>query len=407
MKKIGIIGGGASGLAAAITAAKQKDTEVYILEHKEQAGKKLLSTGNGRCNLTNEKMDSSFFRSSEIKCVEAVLEQFGYEDAIHFFEELGLMMRKRNGYIYPRCEQAAVVRELLVREAERLGVKIYTGVHVTEVFPGRKGFKISAGQETFSADRVILACGGCAAKVLGSDGSGYRIAKSLGHSLVPVVPALVQLKIGDNPLKAAAGVRTEASVSAYVDGNNVASDTGELQITDYGISGIPVFQISRYIGKALYKKQKAKAVIDFLPSMEEAEFAKYLMKRLSGREKMKAADFLAGIFNSKLTGCLLSLSGIITKRRAWELKEEDIWRFTRQCKHTVLSIQDTRGFDNAQVCAGGVSLQEIDWRTMESCYVKGLYITGELLDADGMCGGYNLQWAWASGALAGRAAGNL
>ncbi len=379
MKKIGIIGGGASGLAAAITAAKQKDTEVYILEHKEQAGKKLLSTGNGRCNLTNEKMDSSFFRSSEIKCVEAVLEQFGYEDAIHFFEELGLMMRKRNGYIYPRCEQAAVVRELLVREAERLGVKIYTGVHVTEVFPGRKGFKISACQETFSADRVILACGGCAAKVLGSDGSGYRIAKSLGHSLVPVVPALVQLKIGDNPLKAAAGVRTEASVSAYVDGNNVASDTGELQITDYGISGIPVFQISRYIGKALYKKQKAKAAIDFLPSMEEAEFAKYLMKRLSGREKMKAADFL----------------------------EEDIRRFTRQCKHTVLSIQDTRGFDNAQVCAGGVSLQEIDWRTMESCYVKGLYLTGELLDADGMCGGYNLQWAWASGALAGRAAGNL
>lgn len=407
MKKIGIIGGGASGLAAAITAAKQKNSEVYILEHKEQAGKKLLSTGNGRCNLTNERMDSSFFRSCEIKCVETVLGQFGYENAVQFFEELGLMLRSRNGYVYPRCEQAAVVRELLVREAERLGVRIYTGVHVTEVLPGRKGFRISDGQENFYADRVILACGGCAAKVLGSDGSGYTIAKELGHSLVPVVPALVQLKVKNHPLKAASGVRTEASVAAYVEGKSLDSDTGELQITAYGISGIPVFQISRHIGNALYKRRKTEAVIDFLPTMEEAEFAEYLMKRRSGREKMTAAEFLSGIFHSKLTGCILSLAGISVKRKVSELKEADIRRLSGQCKHTALSIQDTNGFDNAQVCAGGVSLREIDADTMESRRVKGLYLAGELLDADGICGGYNLQWAWASGVLAGRAAANL
>ncbi|MEZ3433084.1 MAG: aminoacetone oxidase family FAD-binding enzyme [Lachnospiraceae bacterium] len=405
MKKIGIIGGGASGLAAAVTAARQKDTEVFILEHKEQAGKKLLSTGNGRCNLTNERMDGSFFRSCEPDCIEAVLKQFGYEDTVHFFEGLGLMLRSRNGYIYPRCEQASVVRELLVREAKRLGVRIYTDVHVTEILPGRKGFKISGGRETFYADRVILSCGGRAAKVLGSDGSGYALAKSLGHSLVPVVPALVQLKVKDNPLKAAAGVRTEALVSAYVDGKCAASDTGELQITDYGISGIPVFQVSRYMAMALYQKKKAEIVLDFLPSMAEEEFLEYLMKRRSGREDMKTSEFLAGIFNNKLTSCLPLPAEISVKRRVGELEREEQRRFVRQCKHMVLPIQDTNGFDNAQVCAGGVSLREIDRNTMESCYVEGLYLAGELLDADGMCGGYNLQWAWATGVLAGRAAG--
>lgn len=402
--KIGIIGGGASGLAAAVTAAKQKDTEVFILEHKEQAGKKLLSTGNGRCNLTNERMDLSFFRSRDMKCAGEVLDQFGYRDTVQFFEGLGLMLKSRNGYVYPRCEQASAVRGLLVKEAERLGAVIYTGRHVTEVIPGKKGFRIFCGTEKFYADRVILSCGGRAAKVLGSDGSGYTLAKELGHSLVPVVPALVQLKVKNNPLKTAAGVRTEGTVSAYAGGKCLAFDTGELQITDYGISGIPVFQISRYIGKALYEKCNAETEIDFLPSMEEEKFTEYLMKRRLGREKMSASDFLAGIFHSKLTGCILPLAGISAKKNAGELKNEDIRRFARQCKHTVLSIQDTNGFDNAQVCAGGVSLREIDKNTMESRYVDGLYLTGELLDVDGMCGGYNLQWAWATGVLAGRAA---
>ena len=411
MNRIGVIGGGASGLMAAITAARRQNTEVFILEHKEQAGKKLLSTGNGRFNLTNEKMYTSFFRSEETKYVEEVLKQFGSHEAITFFEGLGLMVRSRNGYIYPRCEQASVVRGLLVREAEESGVRIHTGVHVTEIIPGKKGFQIQGEhadktarrKERYYAHKVILACGGRAASVLGSDGSGYTLAKSLGHSLVPVVPALVQLKVKDHPLKNAAGVRTEASVSALVDGTEVSADTGELQITNYGISGIPVFQISRYLAKALYQKRRAEAVIDFLPAMSEAELTEYLQKR-SMKERRKVSEYLTGIFHEKLTLCLLSLSGISPKKQAKELSGDEIRRFVRQCRHTVLLIQDTNGFDNAQVCAGGVRLQEACCRTMESRYVEGLYLTGELLDVDGMCGGYNLQWAWATGWLAGNAA---
>lgn len=415
MRKIGIIGGGASGLIAAITAARQKNTEVFILEHKELAGKKLLATGNGRCNLTNEKMDSTFFRSETIEAVEKVLNQFGFEDTVRFFEGLGLMMRSKNGYIYPRCEQASVVRELLEKEAVRLGADIYTGVHVTEVVPCKKGFQI-VGEHTngkdfkkqhFHADKVILSCGGRAAKVLGSDGSGYTIAKALGHTIVPVVPALVQLEVYGHPFKEASGVRTESRVSAWVDGKNMFSDTGELQITGYGISGIPVFQISRYIGRALYEKRKAEVEIDFLPSMDEGEFFSYLMDRKRGRENLPAEDFLTGIFHNKLTKSLLALSKISMRKQAGELSAEELHRFAGQCKHSVLSIQDTNGYDNAQVCAGGVSISEIDCSTMESRYVKGLYLTGELLDADGMCGGYNLQWAWATGVLAGRHAGNV
>lgn len=410
MKRIGIIGGGAAGLTAAITAAGQKNTEVFILEHKEQAGKKLLSTGNGRCNLTNEDMDASFFRSEDIGCVETVLKRFGYGDTVRFFESLGLMLRSRNGYIYPRCEQASAVRELLLGEAKRLGVTIHTGMHVTEILPRKKGFRIFANdtrsgrgfRERFYADKVILSCGGCAAKVLGSDGSGYSLAKAFGHSLIPVVPALVQLKVKAHPFKTASGVRTEAKVTACVNGKEICSDTGELQITGYGISGIPVFQISRFIGRALYEKASARVILDFLPSMDEAEFTDYLLRRRLGKEKVSVPEFAAGIFHSKLTACILSLSGISVKKRAEELSEEEICRFVRQCKHTVLTIQDTNGYDNAQVCAGGVRLREVDCSTMESRYMNGFYLTGELLDADGMCGGYNLQWAWATGYLAGK-----
>lgn len=411
MRKIGIIGGGASGLAAAITAAAgPKNIKIFILEHKEQAGKKLLSTGNGRCNLTNERMDSSFFRSEEIRCVEKVLEQFDASDTIHFFEELGLMMRSRNGYIYPRCEQASAVRELLVKEAERRGVVIYTNIHVTEIVPGKKGFQVfgrssdtkDLKKRRFSFDKLILACGGRAAKVLGSDGSGYTLAKNLGHTIVPVVPALVQLKVKEHPFKEASGVRTEAGVSAYIAGEKICRDTGELQITNYGISGIPVFQISRYVARALYEKRRVEVEIDLLPSMSEDAFFSYLIKRRIGKEAMQTGDFLAGIFHSRLTACLLARLKIPVLRPAGELSEREIIKFVKQCKHSLLSIQDTTGYDNAQACAGGISLGEVDCVTMESRYVKGLYLTGELLDADGMCGGYNLQWAWATGILAGR-----
>lgn len=401
MKTIGIVGGGASGIIAAIAAARHKDVKVILLEHKDKLGKKILSTGNGRCNLTNEYMSLECFRSEAIQVVKQVLEKFGYEDTLRFFEEIGLITKSRNGYVYPRCDQAAAVLELLVMEVSRLNVEVHTDTHVTDITYGKKGFRILTEKESFRADKVILAAGGRAAKVLGSDGSGYTLAKSMGHSIIPIVPALVQLKVKDHLFTKASGVRTDVTVKAIINHNIVSEDTGELQITAYGISGIPIFQISRYIAKALYKKQKAEVMIDFLPAMSEENLYQFLKKRMSGRMDMNMGDFLTGIFHQKLIPELLRLAGISIKTKVGKLKDEEVRTLAHQCKHTVLTIKDTNGFDNAQVCAGGVDLQEIHIPSMESKMVPRLYLTGELLDVDGICGGYNLQWAWATGYLAG------
>lgn len=402
MKTIGIIGGGASGIMAAIAAARTaRQAKVILLEHKDRVGKKILSTGNGRCNLTNELMNTDCFRSEDMLSVKAVLDQFGYPETIHFFESLGLIIKSKNGYVYPRCEQAASVLDLLVLELTRLGVEIHTGVHVIDLSRGKKGFRILTDENPFFADRVILAAGGRAAKVLGSDGSGYTLARKMGHSMIPVVPALVQLKVRRHPFAKAAGVRTDAKVTALVDKRVVAEDTGELQITGYGISGIPVFQISRYIADALYKKMCAQVVVDFLPEYDEDEVYGLLMTRLKGREDMTVGEYLTGIFQKKLIPDILSLAGIRVHEEMKKLREDDIRRLAHSCKHSVLTIEDTNGFDNAQVCAGGVPLREIDCSSMQSRCADGLYLAGELLDTDGICGGYNLQWAWATGYIAG------
>ena len=403
MLNIAIIGGGAAGMAAAIAARRQNPKAiVMILEHKDIPGKKILSTGNGRCNLTNEYMDLSCFRSNNQEKIGSVLEQFSYENTLHFFEEMGIMLKSRNGYIYPRCDQAAAVLEILQLELKRLSVDVKTGVHVNEIIPKKKGFQIRTDQGNYITDKVILATGSKASKVLGSDGSGYSIAKSLGHHIIPVVPALVQLKVKNHPFTKASGVRTDVTVTAVVDGEHIASDTGELQITNYGISGIPVFQISRYIAKALYYKQKAEVEIDFLPQMSDRELEDYLWNRRVDRMNMTAVEFLMGIFNQKLIPRLLELSGIKAGKKVSEMDRQTIVKLSRICKHTIVSISDTNGFDNAQICAGGVSLKEINEKTMESAYADGLYIVGELLDVDGICGGYNLQWAWSTGMIAGK-----
>ncbi len=413
MKKIAIIGGGASGLVAAIAAARCPDTHVRILEHKNRPGKKILSTGNGRCNLTNAYQDPSCYRSETPKLAEKVLEAFGYEDTLHFFDELWLRVKSRNGYFYPANDQAAAVADILIMEAERLGVNIQTETHVTGIKPvGKSGFHILTDKGTFSSDKVILATGGKAAKVLGSDGSGYTFARSLGHSIVPVVPALVQLKVKEHPFAKAAGVRVDATVKAVREKDKkdlvVCSDTGEVQITAYGISGIPVFQISRYIARALYEKKPAFVELDLLPAMREEEVLSMLIRHAESRkrvDKSEACELLMGLFHGKLVPELLKSVDIAPRVWVSKLTREDLVRLVRRIKHTRLTITDTNGFDNAQVCAGGVRLSEINCSTMESLCQKNIYLTGELLDVDGICGGYNLQWAWATGYLAGVSAG--
>jgi len=402
MLTIAIIGGGASGMAAAIAAKRQNSkASVIIFEHKDIPGKKILSTGNGRCNLTNEYMEPSCFRTDCPENIPPVLERFTANDTIHFFEELGRLTKSRDGYIYPRCDQASAVLDVLRMEIKKLGIEVILNTHVNEIASTKKGFRIFTEKKNYLADKIILATGSKASKVLGSDGSGYQFAKSFGHRLIPVVPALVQLKVKNFPFAKASGVRADACVKAIIDGKTVASDTGELQITAYGISGIPVFQISRYIARALYEKKQAQVSVDLIPQMAEAELIQFLLNRKEFMKHVDAGEFLIGIFNQKLIPRLLELSGIRMNTKVDTLNNEQLQKLSKQCKNTMLTITDTNGFDNAQICAGGVSLAEINIDTMESLHQNGLYIVGELLDADGICGGYNLQWAWATGMIAG------
>lgn len=404
-KKVMIIGGGASGLVAAVEAARN-GAHVTILEQKDRLGKKILSTGNGRCNFTNAKMEAACYHTGNPELIQTMLADYGTAWAVSFFEELGLLSKERQGYFYPRSDQATSVLDALLLELKRVAVEIQCGVKVNGVKQTKKGFQISAktgeGKDmNFYGDACILACGGRAAAVLGSDGSGYPLAKSLGHSMVPVVPALVQLKSNLSCFKQLGGIRTEGAVILYVNGKEAAFDKGELQLTNYGISGIPVFQISRHAALALYKKQDVLVEIDFLPTLSKEEYHAHLDRRIAYDGQCSILDTMLGIFNKKLIPVLLKESRIKASRDIASLKKEEIKRLIDVCKHFKVPISEANSFEQAQICAGGINAMEIDKATMESKLVKDLYLTGELLDVDGICGGYNLHWAWYSGFTAG------
>ncbi len=424
MTELVIIGGGASGMTAAICAAQEAKDEGYslavtILEQKDSVGKKILATGNGSCNLSNEKMDPVCYHSDTPADVEKVIRRFDVGETLDFFRDLGVMTRSRDGYLYPRSGQASAVRDAFILRLKSLGVQIRAGIRVTGIQKTEDGFHIFTEQKeggmkqghkktparhTLRADAVILAAGGMAAPKFGSDGSGYELAVSLGHTLSPVVPALVQLRISPHPFKKVEGVRTIAKVTAQVEGEVRAEDTGELQMTGSCLSGIPIFQISRQISKALAAGEEAEVGIDFLPEWKEEDLQRFLLTRREQFLENTAGEYLEGIFNKRLVPALLELAGIRIRTKMKDLSQEDIKKLASVCKNAVVPIEDTNGFDHAQVCAGGVCLNEIDIKTMESRKISDLYLTGELLDADGICGGYNLQWAWATGFLAGTAA---
>ncbi len=400
-RRVIVIGGGASGLVAAITAAKE-GALVTIIEQKDRLGKKILSTGNGRCNLTNEYMESKCFRGDDTAIVPVVLGQFGYQETVRFFEELGIILKSRQGYIYPISDQATTVLDVLKMEVSRLNIQVQLEESVTSIRKTKKGFQVKTDKANYNGDAVILAAGGKASPVLGSDGSGYGLAKECGHSLSPVVPALVQLKCKGSYFKQLAGIRTNAKVSLFVDGKFIDSDTGELQLTNYGISGIPVFQISRYAAKALYHKKRVVAKLDFLPMMSKEELIDFMEERKLLHGYKKVEEFLIGMFHQKLIGVLLKEAKIPSGFQAANLKSEQWNKLIETIKNFATEVDGTNSFEQAQICAGGVRTSEVDSQTLESIYTRDLYLTGELLDIDGICGGYNLQWAWATGFLAGK-----
>lgn len=403
--KIIIIGGGASGLMAAITAAGL-GAEVTILEHMDRVGKKILSTGNGRCNLTNLAMDAKCYRSGQKWFPMNVIEQFPVKDTLAFFEGIGILTKSRNQYIYPNSDQASSVLDALRLECDRLGVHTVTGCQVRQAKKAGKGmFAVQTDQGEFRAHSLILATGSKAAPVTGSDGSGYELAKSFGHTIIKVLPALVQLRCEGKHFKQLAGIRSDVHLRVISEGRTLAEEDGELQLTDYGISGIPTFQISRYASVALASGKKVSVLIDFLPgkTMEEMKgFMKNRVKQLSYR---KCEDFLTGVLNKKLSGVLLKLSGISLETPVSQVRWENWERLSFNIKQFEAKVTATNDYAQAQICCGGVDTRQIDAGTMESKLVPGLYLVGELVDVDGICGGYNLQWAWSSGYVAGTYAG--
>lgn len=396
-----VVGGGASGMVAAITAAK-RGVSVLLIERKEKLGKKILATGNGKCNYTNTYYDDTVYRSEAPEVVSSILKQFSVTDTIAFFRELGIEPKEKNGYLYPASMQAASVVELLSIELNRLKVLIHLEENITSIKKKGKGFLVNTDKATYETKAVILATGGKASSKLGSNGSGYEFAKSLGHKIVPVTEALVGLRSPLKVFKQLSGIRCNAKVTVVIHGIHGASAQGELQLTDYGISGIPVFQISRYVTKALYAHKKTEVLIDYLPELSPKETYTLLMNRQRMRPQKTAKEFLIGLFPYKLAFVFIKEAGIKENAIIGKVSKEAIQTLAGLIKGYLVSIQEANGFEQAQVCAGGVDLREIDPMTLESKLAKGLYLTGELLDADGTCGGYNLQWAWSTGYVAGQ-----
>ena len=399
MRHVAVIGGGAAGMMAAITSARE-GARVTILEHKERIGKKILSTGNGRCNFTNTYQTPACYRSDNRDFAWNIIQKFNVEKTISFFKELGIYPKDRNGYLYPYSDQAAAILEVLQIEVAKLDICVMTEINVLDIQPVKKGIRITTDKKTITTDSVILACGSKAAPVTGSDGSGYQLAKLFGHRIVPVLPALVQLRCAEKFYKSISGVRVQGTVEIYADDIFLASDTGEIQLTNYGISGIPVFQVSRYAAKALYKKQSVTAVLNFMPDMNKEEFFTLCPYKTLD-------EFFTGVFPKKLCELWIRLSRLPKEMRVSDLSGEQLEKLVLLIQHLRTHITETNSFEQAQICCGGVDTTEINPDTLESNYVPGIYFAGELLDVDGICGGYNLQWAWSSGFVAGKeAAGN-
>lgn len=427
--RVVVVGGGASGLMAAIAAA-ENGAKVTILEHRDRVGRKILMTGNGRCNLTNMSDVRGKYYSSDSDSLDRIydtLVRFDAGKTRDFFKRLGLYTKeKRDGGVYPVSEQAAIVLDVLQSACFRLGVCIRTNCEITAVRPVRSGggtvsvaqyicveqeqkkqnrdkSRRIAKKEEIRYDQLILATGGKAAPVSGSDGSGYELAKRLGHSIIEPLPALVQLRCEGSFFKALSGVRAQGRVWLLIDGQETASEEGELQLTDYGISGIPVFQMSRLASRAIYDGRRCEAGINFISYIAQVNsgvFDETIDNHMKTFSYKTVEEFLSGLVHKKVAAVVCRRNGIASGKTVGQTKAAKIADCIRMLTDFRVKITAPNSFENAQVCCGGVPLDEVDENFMSHRY-SGIYIVGELLDCDGICGGYNLQWAWATGAIAG------
>lgn len=398
-----IVGAGASGLVAAIEASSGNG-KVLILERMDAPGKKILATGNGKCNMTNLYMREDCYRGSGSQLAKSSLSQMSPEKLRRYFYDLGLWTIERDGYVYPVTEQAKTVLFVLLSALEKKQVAIHTKEQVTKLKPLSKGgYEIQTDQGCYQAANVVLATGSKASPKLGSDGSGYSLLKDLGIRMRKPLPALTALTSPKKIFKTLSGVRTKGALTLRIDGEADRIERGEIQLTAYGISGIPVFQLSRYAVKALDQKKKTECVFDFYPDFDFQELRKMVrdFRKIPG---ISAEDVLRGIAHEKWVPHLLKEAGISGKDKAEKLPEKSWNKLVHLMKEYPIPLDGYRDFEFAQACQGGALADEIT-NEMETKKYKGLYLTGELVDVDGTCGGYNLHWAFLSGYLAGKAIG--
>ncbi len=391
--KILVIGGGASGMMAALTASEKDHNEVLLVERQSRVGRKLLSTGNGRCNLSNRNLSLQNYHGGAVAFCSYALEHFSVEQTLAYFRSLGLLtVTEPSGRVYPYSDSAnSVVDVLRLPLEQRKNVQILTGCEILSLRKRDGRFIAKTAQEELCADRVILCAGGLAGSKLGGTDMGYKLLASFGHSRTKLLPSLVQLKTDTTFVRALKGVRAEALVTF-----GKVKARGELQFTDYGVSGPVIFELSRgAVGGEL--------MIDFLPDIHEPELLDLLQCRCKTMPELRAEDLLTGILHNRLGRTLLRACGISLEQHCEEIY--DLNRVVKMCKSFGLTVQGNMGMDQAQVTAGGIKTEEFDPQTMESRLCPGLYAAGEVLDIDGDCGGYNLQWAWSSGRLAGELRG--
>lgn len=400
---IGIIGGGASGMAAALAASENEHAQVIVMERQARVGRKLLATGNGRCNLTNLHAGQGGYHGEEAAFSSYAIGQFNPEAAMAWFRSLGLLtVAEESGRVYPYSDQANSVVDVLRFALEKPNITQKLGFEVEKVKKTAEGFRVESKEEVVFCDKLIIACGGLAGTKLGGTMSGYKLLRSFGHKCTKLRPTLVQLKSGWSGVSGLKGVRANCHAAIYHNEVLFAQSTGELQFTEYGLSGPVIFEISR---DACQERGQWLCRLDFLPQLSEEDLLQELKRRK--QTNLPASELLTGILHNRLGRVVSQSAGVRTNCRILELSDYELEQTAKLVKAFEVSLTEPMGMDNAQVTAGGIVTRDFDETTMESRLVPGLYACGEVLDVDGDCGGYNLQWAWSSGRLAGSHAGGI
>ena len=398
MKEVVIVGGGASGLTAAITAARN-GKDVTLIERNNKCGKKILITGNGRCNFWNTDENLSHFHSSNSNLLKEFITDERKNSILKFFDSLGLAYKTKNGYYYPFSNQAFTIENALLSECKKLNIKIINDITVEKIIK-KDCFIINPDKEKITAKNIIIATGSKAAPKTGSDGLGYEISKSLGHNIITPLPSLVQLKADEPYFKNWSGIRTDVKVNLLINHKYIKSETGEVQLTNYGLSGICIFNLSGETAKALNQNKNVIISINFIPF---ASNPKIFLQTLNKNSYHKTiSELLEGILHYKLVDIIIKKTHLKRDLLLNTLTDNELNNLIKTLTDFQIEILDTHTLDHAQVCSGGIPLTEINSKTLESLKVKNLYFTGEIIDIDGDCGGYNLGWAWISGIIAGK-----